>query len=117
MTSIERTEEIIKSLYNAVIDMDEDRVKELSLLVLSEKVDVRRVMMEGLMAAMEKVGQLYADKEYFIPEFLSCADALYAGLGVLRPHLAITGTEKQRQMIIGTVVRVISMMLVRTSLN
>ena len=38
-------------------------------------------------AGMEIVGKLYDDQEYFVPEMLLCADALYAGLDILKPHI------------------------------
>ena len=43
--------------------------------------------MDGLAAGMEIVGDLYDRNEYFVPEVLMCADALYAGLAILRPHV------------------------------
>ena len=46
---------------------------------------------------------MYANNVYFVPELLLCADALYAGLDVLRPHIKGVGTESKRQIIIGTV--------------
>jgi methanogenic corrinoid protein MtbC1 len=103
MASPERTKELIKGLYDAVINMDEDRARDLSRSVLKEGIDAYYAVTQGLTAAMERVGQLYACKEYFVPELLLCADALYAGLDVLRPHIVVGGTEKRRQIIIGTV--------------
>jgi methanogenic corrinoid protein MtbC1 len=52
---------------------------------------------------MEKVGELYVSNKYFVPELLLCADALYAGLDVLRPHIKVGGRETKRQIVIGTV--------------
>jgi len=36
---------------------------------------------------MNEVGRLYEEQEYFVPEMLMCADALYAGLDILKPHI------------------------------
>ena len=83
MVTDERTQELIKGLYDAVINMNEDITRELSQTVLEEGVDAYYAVTHGLTAAMDKVGELYVSKEYFVPELLLCADALYTGLEVL----------------------------------
>jgi methanogenic corrinoid protein MtbC1 len=103
MTTEERTEELVKGLYNAVINMDEDTAREFSRAVLAEGIDAYYAITHGLSAAMDKVGELYTNYEYFVPELLLCADALYAGLEILRPHIKVSGSEAKKQVIIGTV--------------
>jgi methanogenic corrinoid protein MtbC1 len=103
MASAERTEELIKGLYDSIIDMDEDTTRKLSQAVLEEGIDAYYAVTQGLAAAMDKVGELYVNQEYFVPELLLCSDALYAGLEILRPHIKVSETETKRQLIIGTV--------------
>ena len=103
MATAERTQELIKGMYDAVVNMDDDTVRKLSQAVVEEGIDAYDALNQGLAAAMERVGQLYASNVYFVPELLLCADALYAGLDVLRPHIKGVGTESKRQIIIGTV--------------
>jgi methanogenic corrinoid protein MtbC1 len=54
---------------------------------------------------MEEVGQLYDEQEYFVPELLMCADALYVGLDILKPHINPddVGAQAKGQVVIGTV--------------
>ena len=54
---------------------------------------------------MEEVGELYDQQEYFVPELLMCADALYAGLDILQPHITLEdlGDKPKGQVVIGTV--------------
>ena len=59
--------------------------------------------MDGLAAGMEVVGELYEQNEYFVPEVLMCADALYAGLAILRPHVPKTGRRGEAQVVIGSI--------------
>jgi methanogenic corrinoid protein MtbC1 len=99
----ERTQELIKGLYDAVINMDEDVARKLSQATLEEGIGAYYTVTHGLTAAMEKVGELYVSKEYFVPEILLCSDALYAGLEILSPHIKVSTTEKKRQIVIGTV--------------
>ena len=103
MTGDIRSQELIKQLYDAVINMDEDKARELSKTILDAGIDAYYAVTHGLSAAMDKVGELYTQNEYFVPEILLCSDALYAGLEVLRPHIKANETGKKRQIIIGTV--------------
>jgi len=99
----EKAKEITKGIYNAVVNMDEDTVVELSKAALAEGIDAYSVVMDGLAAAMDRVGELYTSQEYFVPELLSCADALYAGLDILKPHIKREEAESKKTIIIGVV--------------
>ena len=68
MASEERTRELIRGLYNAVVAMDEEAAVEFSKAVLEEGVDAYDAVMNGLAAAMDKVGELYVKQEYFVPD-------------------------------------------------
>ena len=95
-------EEILKELAEGVVEYDEEKVKQAAHKVLEEGIDPLEAIMDGLAAGMEEVGRLYDSNEYFVPEVLMCADALYAGLDILRPHVPKT-TEKKGAVVIGTV--------------
>jgi corrinoid protein of di/trimethylamine methyltransferase len=103
MATEERKKEILKGLYDGVVEFEEDKVVELSQAALDEGVDAYEAIMDGLAAGMEHVGQLYSDQVYFVPEVLMCSDALYAGLDILRPHVGGKEAEMKGQVVIGTV--------------
>ena len=103
MASDERTKELLKGLSDAVVAFDEEAVAKLSKAVVEEGVDAYDAVINGLAAGMERVGELYTKKEYFVPELLLCADALYAGLAILRPHMKTTEGAVKGQVVIGTV--------------
>lgn len=103
MASEERTQELLKSIADAVVAFDEDKVVELSKAVLEEGVDAYDAVMNGLAAGMVEVGELYDKKVYFVPELLLCADALYAGLDILRPYIKSQEDAVKGQVVIGTV--------------
>ncbi|MCP4287392.1 MAG: cobalamin-binding protein, partial [Gammaproteobacteria bacterium] len=84
------TEELHAKLKDGVVEYEEDTVKDASQAVLDEGFDPLDAIMNGLAAGMEKVGELYEAQEYFVPEVLMCADALYGGLAILRPHVPET---------------------------
>jgi methanogenic corrinoid protein MtbC1 len=99
----EETEILIKKLYDAVLNMEEEVARETSEAVLEKGIDAYYAVKHGLAAAMDKAGELYTKQEYFVPELLLCSDALYAGLEVLQPHIRSEQTEQKRQIVIGTV--------------
>ena len=103
MVTEERKQELVKGLYDAVVNMDDETAKELSYAVLKEGVDAYYAVTHGLAAAMDKAGELYTNYVYFVPELLLCSDALYAGLEILLPHIKIGDMETKRQIVIGTV--------------
>jgi methanogenic corrinoid protein MtbC1 len=103
MASKERTEELIKKLQEAVIEMDEEAAIEHSKAVLDEGVDAYYAVMNGLAKGMDKVGQLYESQEYFVPELLLCSDALYAGLEILKPHIKSEDEQTKGRIVIGVV--------------
>jgi corrinoid protein of di/trimethylamine methyltransferase len=96
---------LLKGLSDAVVDMDEDKAKDISQRVLDEGLNAYDAIMNGLAAGMVIVGELYDKHEYFVPELLMCADALYAGLDILKPHInpEDLGERAKGQVVIGTV--------------
>jgi corrinoid protein of di/trimethylamine methyltransferase len=98
-----RKEEILKKLAEAVVEFEEDMAKEWAQTALDEGMDAFEAIMNGLAAGMETVGNLYDQQEYFVPELLMSADALYVGLDILRPHIKKDKVKKMGQVVIGTV--------------
>lgn len=97
-------EELLEKLRNGVVEYEEDTVKEGSQEWLDEGYDALEGIMEGLAAGMEIVGDLYDKNEYFVPEVLMCADALYQGLDILRPHVPPDPSGKvASQVVIGSI--------------
>jgi len=105
MATEEVRQEILKALDEGVVEYEEEQVKEAALRALDEGVNAYDAVMNGLAAGMEKVGKLYDQQEYFVPELLMCADALYIGLDILKPHINLEdlGDKPKGQVVIGTV--------------
>ncbi|MDM8539620.1 corrinoid protein [Desulfococcaceae bacterium HSG9] len=96
-------EELIEKLKEGVVEYEEDDVKELSQQWLDDGYEALEGVMDGLAAGMEIVGDLYDKQEYFVPEVLMCADALYGGLDILRPHIPKKEGESNAQVVIGSI--------------
>ena len=93
MASEERTKEILNELHKAVYEFEEDDAVKWANIVLEEGVDPFVATMDGLASGMVEAGEAYNNKEYFVPELLMCADALYAGLDLLKPAIKESGRE------------------------
>lgn len=105
MASEERTKDILKELRNAVVHYDEDKAVEWAKIALDEGVDPLVASLDGLADGMVDVGELYSKKEYFVPELLMCADALYAGMEILKPAMKDSGrkSETKGSIVLGVV--------------
>jgi corrinoid protein of di/trimethylamine methyltransferase len=95
--------ELHEKLKTGVIEYQEEEVQEAAQAVLDEGYEALEAIMDGLAAGMEVVGDLYDRNEYFVPEVLMCADALYAGLDILRPHVPKEEGQAKAQVVIGSV--------------
>jgi corrinoid protein of di/trimethylamine methyltransferase len=103
MASDEKKKELLERLRNAVIQYDEDAAKEASQEVLDVGMNANDAIFNGLVSGMEEVGRLFEAQEYFVPELLMCADALYAGLDILKPHVEQLDLGVKGSVVIGTV--------------
>ncbi|ADL07839.1 cobalamin B12-binding domain-containing protein [Thermosediminibacter oceani] len=70
----------LEELAQAVLDGDETQVVELTKSLLTSGVSPKDVIDKGLMAGIDKVGELFKNNEMFVPEVLLSAAALKAGM-------------------------------------
>lgn len=92
---------ILKDLAEAVINMDDVLARKAALASIEAKIDPYEAIMSGLAKGMDKVNELYEEEEYFVPELLICADAMYAGIEVLRPHMHKEEAGSRKKVVIG----------------
>jgi 5-methyltetrahydrofolate--homocysteine methyltransferase len=78
-------------------------VTELVDQALAEKIDVQKIINDGLTSGMDIVGQKFEAKEYYIPDMLASAEAVGAAMEMLEPHLAKGGIEPKGKIIVATV--------------
>lgn len=95
--------EILQKLQDGVIEYDEDMVIEAANAALAEGMDAEKAIFDGLVSGIEEIGRLYETEEIFVPEMLLAADAMYAGLNILKPHMKQKGNGKKGQVIMGVV--------------
>jgi corrinoid protein of di/trimethylamine methyltransferase len=96
-------QELFERLATAVFELDEELAKKLSQEVLDKGYDAWSAVEYGLLAGVNRAGKLFDEEEYFVPELLIAADAMYAGLAILRPHIKTHLTGFNRKVVIGVV--------------
>ncbi len=101
MASKEKEQELIKGLQEAVINYKADDAKKLAEEAVKEGADAYRMTMEGLAGGMEVVSEKFDSHEYFVPETLLCAKALYAALDILKPHIKADAGKDKGQVVLG----------------
>jgi 5-methyltetrahydrofolate--homocysteine methyltransferase len=93
----------IEDIYNAVMEYDEDRVAELVQSEVDAGTDVQKILDKGMIAALDVIGEKFSQGTLFVPEMLMAAEAMQAGLNIVRPLLADTGVKPVGTIILGTV--------------
>ncbi|MBW2539207.1 MAG: corrinoid protein [Deltaproteobacteria bacterium] len=96
-------EELIGVLKQSVIDFEEDPIIAAANEGIEAGYTALDLIMDGLAHGMEIVGEMYERQEYFVPEVLMCADALYKGLEILRPHVPKDTGKSASQVVIGSI--------------
>lgn len=96
-------EELLGRIAEAVVDMEEDTVEELTNQTLAQGIDPYETIDNGLNKGMERAGQLFEEEEYFVPELLMCSDAMNVGIDILKPHLLSEDAKKKGKVVIGVV--------------
>jgi 5-methyltetrahydrofolate--homocysteine methyltransferase len=93
----------IQDIYDAVMAFDEDGVRDLVTAELESGTDVEVVLSDGMIAALDEIGRRFSDGTLFVPEMLMAAEAVQAGLEILRPLLIKTGAKPVGTVVLGTV--------------
>ena len=93
----------VKAIFEAVIAFDEEAVQSKTQAELDAGTDVNTILNDGLIGAMDEVGELFSAGDIFVPEMLMAAEAMKAGLSILKPHLAEGQSRSKGTVIIGTV--------------
>ncbi len=93
----------IKDIYDAIMDFDETRVADLVNAEIAAGTDVQVILDEGMIAALDMIGQKFSEGILFVPEMLMAADAVQVGLEILRPLLIDTGAKPVGTVVLGTV--------------
>ena len=96
-------EELVKQMHDDLYDGLAPEIFEGTNILLSRGWAADRVLNDALVEGMRIVGIDFRDGILFVPEVLLAANAMKAGMAILRPLLAETGAEPVGKVVIGTV--------------
>lgn len=93
----------IQDIFNAVLAFDVAGVKAKTQAEMESGADVSAILNDGLISAMDEVGERFSTGDLFVPEMLRAALAMKAGLEILKPHLSAGQSSSKGTVVIGTV--------------
>ncbi|MYC85392.1 MAG: cobalamin-binding protein, partial [Acidimicrobiia bacterium] len=96
-------DELVEQMHDDLYDGLADEIDEGTRILLERGWSAPEVLNDALVEGMRIVGIDFRDGILFVPEVLMAANAMKAGMAVLRPLLAETGAETVGTVVIGTV--------------
>jgi methylmalonyl-CoA mutase cobalamin-binding domain/chain len=96
-------DDLVAQMYDDLYDGLGEEIVEGTTILLDRKWSPDKVLQQALVEGMRIVGVDFRDGILFVPEVLLAANAMKAGMNVLRPLLAETGAESVGKVVVGTV--------------
>lgn len=92
-------------MHDAVVSGDAARARELALQLVEAGGDLVAAVEHGFAAGIRRVGELWEEGEYFLPELVQGAEAMKAAMAVVLPALAAgrSGELCRGRVVLGTV--------------
>jgi len=95
--------DIYQKLTAAVLEGEEDSVFDATSALLENGVNPLEIINQGLIGAMDEVGQLFKEGELFVPEVMMAAQTVSAAIDRLKPLLKEGDQPYLATVVIGTV--------------
>ncbi|HAD06208.1 MAG TPA: cobalamin-binding protein [Anaerolineaceae bacterium] len=96
-------EDLLSSIYQAILEGDQAAARAAVQRALEENLEAETILKQAMMPAMQEVGRLFEEGEYFVPEMLVAARAMQTGLSLLKPKLVQADVAPAGKVVAGTV--------------
>ncbi|WP_425101279.1 corrinoid protein [Tropicibacter sp. S64] len=96
-------DELVEQMWDDLYDGLKEEIEEGVNILLERGWTPYDVLTKALVGGMTIVGHDFRDGILFVPEVLLAANAMKAGMAILKPLLAETGAPRMGKMVIGTV--------------
>jgi 5-methyltetrahydrofolate--homocysteine methyltransferase len=96
-------DELVEQMHDDMYDGLADEIAEGTNILLGRGWSATRVLEEALVGGMTIVGIDFRDGILFVPEVLMAANAMKAGMAILKPILSESGAKPVGKMVVGTV--------------
>jgi len=92
-----------KRLFDAIVDGKPPLAQSIAEQELAAGADPIALISETMIPAMDEVGKLFYEEEYFVPELMLAGRAMKAAMEPLRPLLAAAGAKPAGVVVAGAV--------------
>jgi len=96
-------DELTEQMHDDLYDGLAEEIAEATQILLDRGWEAKKVLDDALVGGMNIVGEDFRDGILFVPEVLLAANAMKAGMALLKPILSETGAEPVGKLVIGTV--------------
>lgn len=93
----------VQEIYEAVVHLDDSRIRELVQAELDAGTAVSVILQDGLIGAMDEVGRRFSEGEMYVPEMLKAAQVMKEGLAIVKPLLTESEVPSSGTVVMGTV--------------
>lgn len=93
----------LENIFEGILEGDMNTVAENTEAAIEAGIPADRILHGALIPAMDEVGRLFEEGEYFVPEMLIAARAMQKGLNILKPRLVEADVEPIGKVVAGTV--------------
>jgi len=94
---------LVEKLYDAIVDGKSQEAVTIVNEQIAAGADPMTLISGSMIPAMDEVGRLFQEKEYFVPELMLAGRAMKAAMEPLRPLLAAAGVQPIGTVLVGTV--------------
>lgn len=94
---------VYEQIATAIMEGDPEKTGKLATRGLKQGLSAKDILDNGMVVGMGEVGVRFRAGDMFVPEVLMSADAMQAGLEVLRPELIADGVQLIGKVLMGTV--------------
>jgi trimethylamine corrinoid protein len=98
-------EALYVQMQKAIVEGDGSGAGRLAAEAVRDGLDLLQVIEKGYVPGIQKVGELWEQGEYFLPELISSAEAMKAAMAVLEPELQRSRLQARTggKVVIGTI--------------
>jgi 5-methyltetrahydrofolate--homocysteine methyltransferase len=93
----------LQEIREAVVNRKKDQIEELVKGAIEKGFGIDQIINDGLIVAMQIIGQKYTNGQIYIPEMLASAITMKKGLDTIKPFLKVQAIKSKGMILMGTV--------------
>ncbi len=96
---------LLSKMTRSIIEGDREQAETLARDAVARDLDLNAVIEQGFIPGIQRVGVLWEQGEYFLPELISSAECMKAAMSILQPELEKANIRARSlgKVVIGTI--------------